>query len=61
VDDLTTIVTSISGTSLVAVHPSMLVRSIVNLIAQARANPGRLTCGSAGVGGSNHVLEHDPC
>jgi tripartite-type tricarboxylate transporter receptor subunit TctC len=56
VDDFTAIATFISGTSLVAVHPSLPVHSIAELIAYARANPGRLNYGSAGAGGSNHML-----
>jgi tripartite-type tricarboxylate transporter receptor subunit TctC len=56
VDDFTHIATFASGTALVCVHPSLPVRNIQELIAYARANPGRLNYGSAGAGGANHML-----
>ena len=56
VDDFTHIATFASGTALVCVHPSLPIRTIPELIAYARANPGRLNFGSAGAGGANHML-----
>jgi tripartite-type tricarboxylate transporter receptor subunit TctC len=41
---------------MVCVHPGLPVRNIPELIAHARANPGRLNYGSAGAGGANHML-----
>jgi tripartite-type tricarboxylate transporter receptor subunit TctC len=40
---------------LVSVHPSVPVRSIRELIALAKANPGQLTFPSSGYGGMSHV------
>lgn len=40
---------------LVVVHPGLPVRSVRELIAHARARPGELNFGSAGIGGTNHL------
>jgi tripartite-type tricarboxylate transporter receptor subunit TctC len=56
VDDFTAIATFATGTAMVCVHPALPIRSIPELIAFARANPGRLNYGSAGAGGANHML-----
>ena len=37
------------------VHPSLPVRSVKDLVALARANPGALNYGSAGVGNTTHL------
>jgi tripartite-type tricarboxylate transporter receptor subunit TctC len=39
----------------VAVRASLAIHSIDELVRHARANPGKLTFGSAGVGGSSHL------
>jgi tripartite-type tricarboxylate transporter receptor subunit TctC len=44
-----------SITNIVVVHPSLPIRSIADLTAYARANPGRLNFGSAGAGGTIHL------
>lgn len=56
VDDFTAIATFATGTAVVCVHPSLPIRNIPELIAYARANPGKLNYGSAGAGGANHML-----
>jgi len=56
VDDFTHIATFYRGTALVCVTNSLPVRNIQELIAYARANPGKLNYGSAGAGGANHML-----
>jgi tripartite-type tricarboxylate transporter receptor subunit TctC len=40
---------------LLIVHPSLPARSVKDLLALARAKPGGLDCGSAGVGSSTHM------
>ncbi|WP_137178774.1 tripartite tricarboxylate transporter substrate binding protein [Roseomonas sp. AR75] len=56
VDDFTAIATFATGTAMVCVTNSLPVRNIQELIAYAKANPGRLNYGSAGAGGANHML-----
>lgn len=56
VDDFTHIATFARGTALVCVKNALPVRTIQELVAYGRANPGRLNYGSAGAGGANHML-----
>lgn len=42
-------------TNVLAVRPGLQVRTVGELIARAKANPGKLSYGSAGVGTSSHL------
>ncbi len=53
--DLTAISAIATFPSLIAVHPSVPVRSVKELVALARARPGALNFGSAGNGSPNHL------
>ena len=49
-------ITSIAAfPSLIAIHPSVPVKSVKDLIALARARPGQINFGSAGNGSPNHL------
>jgi tripartite-type tricarboxylate transporter receptor subunit TctC len=50
-------VTQVTSTPfVVAVHPSLPVRSIKDLVALAKPNPGKLTYASAGAGSGGHLF-----
>ena len=53
--DLTPISAVATFPSLIALHPSVPVKSVQELIALARARPGELNFGSAGNGSPNHL------
>jgi tripartite-type tricarboxylate transporter receptor subunit TctC len=53
--DLAPITSIAAFPSLIAVHPSVPVKSVKELIALARARPGQLNFGSAGNGSPNHL------
>ena len=53
--DLTPISAIATFPSLIAVHPSVPVKSVKELITLARARPGELNFGSAGNGSPNHL------
>jgi tripartite-type tricarboxylate transporter receptor subunit TctC len=38
-----------------AVHPSLPVKSVAELVAHAKANPGKVPFGNAGIGVANHI------
>ena len=44
-----------SGQMVLLVHPSLPVRSVKELVALARRNPGQLNYGSAGIGNTTHL------
>jgi tripartite-type tricarboxylate transporter receptor subunit TctC len=53
--DLVAITNVASGPQIVVVHPSVPARSIKDLIALAKARPGAITFGSAGIGTQTHL------
>jgi len=55
VKDFDGIVAAVSGIYVLAVNLDVPVKSVAELIAYARANPGKLTYGSAGIGSSLHL------
>jgi tripartite-type tricarboxylate transporter receptor subunit TctC len=54
--DLAPVTMQTDSMMLVAVHPSLPVNSIPELVAYAKANPGKLGWGTAGVGSTGHIL-----
>ena len=54
--DLTPVSQITGGTLLLAVHPSLPVNSVQELVAHAKQNPGKLSWGTAGVGSQGHIL-----
>ncbi len=53
--DLVPITQTMSAPSVLAVHPSVPAKSLRELIALAKAQPGKLTYASSGTGGSPHL------
>jgi tripartite-type tricarboxylate transporter receptor subunit TctC len=53
--DLTAIAEVASFPSAIVLHPSLPAHSVKELIALARARPGQLSFGSAGIGSPNHL------
>lgn len=53
--DFTPLTLAGSSPLVLAVHPSLPAQSVKSLVALARAQPGQLTYGSAGVGSSGHL------
>jgi tripartite-type tricarboxylate transporter receptor subunit TctC len=55
IEDIAPIAGLIRGALVMVVHPSVPARTLPEFIAYARANPGRLSYGSGGVGGITHI------
>jgi tripartite-type tricarboxylate transporter receptor subunit TctC len=53
--DLVAITNVASGPQIIAIHPSFPAKSVKDLIAVAKAKPGAITFGSAGVGTQTHL------
>jgi tripartite-type tricarboxylate transporter receptor subunit TctC len=53
--DFTPIALVVQAPFILVVHPSLPVKSVKELLALARAKPGALNCGSAGLGSSTHT------
>lgn len=54
--DLTPVTMHGDGMMILAVHPSLKIGSVAELVAYAKANPGKLGWGTAGVGSTGHIL-----
>jgi tripartite-type tricarboxylate transporter receptor subunit TctC len=53
--DIAPVASLIRGALVMAIHPSVPVNTIPEFIAYAKANPGKLSYGSGGVGGITHI------
>lgn len=53
--DITPIGTLFRGALVMVVHPSVPAKTVPEFIAYAKANPGKLSYGSGGVGGITHI------
>jgi tripartite-type tricarboxylate transporter receptor subunit TctC len=53
--DFAPVTRAVSALNVLVVHPSVPANSVKALIAHARANPGKLTYGSSGVGFADHL------
>lgn len=53
--DFTHITLAVSYVNVLVVHPGVPAKSVAELIAYAKANPGKVSFGSAGNGSSNHL------
>ncbi|ARP81916.1 hypothetical protein CAL12_14560 [Bordetella genomosp. 8] len=55
VKDFTPIAMVAVGSNVLVVNPALPVHSVAELIAYAKANPGKLNFGSSGIGGAPHL------
>jgi len=55
VKDFEPVARAVSALNVLVVHPSVPAKSVKELIAHAKANPGKLTYGSSGVGFADHL------
>jgi tripartite-type tricarboxylate transporter receptor subunit TctC len=54
--DLAPVTLTVNGPYLLVVNPALPVKNVAELIAYAKANPGKLNFGSAGQGSSGHLI-----
>ncbi len=55
VNDFAPVARAVSALNMLVVHPSLPVHSVREMIAYAKANPGKLNYGSSGVGFADHL------
>ena len=53
--DLTPVSLVVVSPQMLVSHPSVAAKNVNELVALARANPGKMNCGSPGAGTSNHL------
>jgi len=53
--DFTPVATVVTAVNVLVVNPNLPVKSVAELVAYAKANPGKLNYSSAGVGASSHL------
>ena len=53
--DLTGVGMLVFGSYILAVHPSVPVNTVAELVAYAKANPGKLAIANSGIGNTNHL------
>jgi tripartite-type tricarboxylate transporter receptor subunit TctC len=53
--DLIPVTLAVNGLSVLVVNPALPVKTVAELIAHAKANPGKLSFGSAGTGTDTHL------
>ena len=53
--DLTGVGMLVFGAYILAVHPSVPVKTVAELVAYAKANPGKLAVANSGIGNTNHL------
>ena len=53
--DIAPVASFIRGALVMVVHPSVPARTVPEFVAYAKANPGKLSYGSGGIGGITHV------
>ena len=53
--DIAPVASIVRGVGVLVVHPSFSAKSVPDLIAYAKANPGKINMGSGGVGSPQHV------
>jgi tripartite-type tricarboxylate transporter receptor subunit TctC len=53
--DFTPLTLAVRYVNILVVHPSTPAKTVAELVAYAKANPGKVTFGSAGNGSSNHL------
>jgi tripartite-type tricarboxylate transporter receptor subunit TctC len=53
--DFTPLTLAVRYVNVLVIHPNLPVNNVADLVAYAKANPGKVTFGSAGNGSSNHL------
>lgn len=54
--DLAPVSLMTTGTLLLAVHPSLPVNTVEEFVAYVKANPGKVSWGTAGIGSAGHII-----